>query len=118
MIEKTAENALQIQPRTNTLHANQTRTGRLGVSLIVVVASSLLTPQDVISTELTTRAPSLKAEGLDSVRSSTFTDANWISMGGIPGANGEVRAAASDSSGNLYIGGLFTIVGETFATNV
>jgi len=34
----------------------------------------------------------------------TFTDANWISMGGIPGANGTVSAAIVDGSGNLYVG--------------
>ena len=34
---------------------------------------------------------------------STFSDANWSSMGGLPGANGEVRAAVIDGSGNPYI---------------
>src|SRR5438876_9781255 len=48
----------------------------------------------------------------------TFSDANWISMGGIPGANGSVNAAVVDGSGNLYIGGSFTMVGEVFATNI
>ena len=48
----------------------------------------------------------------------TFSDANWVSMGGLPGANGTVGAAVIDGSGNLYIGGSFTIVGNTFATNV
>ncbi len=33
----------------------------------------------------------------------TFSDANWISMGGIPGANGGVSAAVVDGSGNLYV---------------
>ena len=42
----------------------------------------------------------------------TFSDANWISMGGFPGANGPVNAAVVDSSGNLYIGGGFTAVGD------
>ena len=37
----------------------------------------------------------------------TFSDANWVSMGGIPGANGDVYAAVVDGSGNLYIGGVF-----------
>ena len=37
----------------------------------------------------------------------TFSDANWVSMGGIPGANGKVYAAVIDGSGNLYIGGYF-----------
>jgi hypothetical protein len=48
----------------------------------------------------------------------TFSDANWVSMGGLPGANGAVQASAIDGSGNLYIGGDFTIVGNTFATNI
>ena len=45
----------------------------------------------------------------------TFSDANWISMGG---ANGRVNAAAVDGSGNLYIGGRFTVVGDVLATNI
>src|SRR5205823_2767411 len=48
----------------------------------------------------------------------TFSDANWISMGGIPGADRTVYAAVVDGSGNLYIGGVFTIVGDVFATNI
>jgi hypothetical protein len=48
----------------------------------------------------------------------TFSDANWVSMGGLPGANGQVNAAVIDGSDNLYIGGVFTFVGNTFATNV
>src|SRR5688572_29970242 len=42
----------------------------------------------------------------------TFTDANWISMGGLPGADGDVYAVAVDGLGNLYIGGSFTVVGD------
>ena len=37
----------------------------------------------------------------------TFSDANWISMGGIAGADSYVYAAVMDGSGNLYIGGNF-----------
>ena len=48
----------------------------------------------------------------------TFSDANWVSMGGLPGANGQVNAAVIDGSGNLYIGGNFTIVGNAIATNI
>ena len=48
----------------------------------------------------------------------TFSDANWISMGGLPGVNGAVHAAVADGSGNLYIGGSFTIAGNVFATNI
>jgi hypothetical protein len=48
----------------------------------------------------------------------TFSDANCISLGGIPGANGLVKAVAVDSAGNLYIGGQFTIVGNALAANI
>ena len=48
----------------------------------------------------------------------TFSDANWVSLGGLPGANGQVNAAVIDGSGNLYIGGNFTIVGNVIATNI
>ncbi|HQL78432.1 MAG TPA: hypothetical protein PLU91_09555 [Verrucomicrobiota bacterium] len=39
-------------------------------------------------------------------------------MGGLPGADGEVNAAVVDGSGNLYIGGSFTVVGEVLANYV
>ena len=48
----------------------------------------------------------------------TFSDANWISLGGFPGAGGWVLAAAVDVSGNLYIGVSFNPVGEVIANNV
>ena len=48
----------------------------------------------------------------------TFSDANWVSMGGFPGANGAVNAAVTDGSGNLYIGGDFTVVGNVIANNI
>ena len=48
----------------------------------------------------------------------TFSDENWISMGGIPGANGLVYAMAVDSSGNLYIGGDFTVAGNTIVNHI
>ena len=48
----------------------------------------------------------------------TFSDANWMSMGGLPGTDGNVRAAVADDSGNLYIGGNFTIVGDVSALRV
>jgi len=41
----------------------------------------------------------------------TFSDANWVSMGG-EGANDAVYAAVVDASGDLYIGGQFTAVGN------
>ncbi|GEM_PF-827575 len=48
----------------------------------------------------------------------TFSDADWYSLGGVPGANDIVYATAVDGSGNLYIGGDFTVVGETQASRI
>ena len=48
----------------------------------------------------------------------TFSDDNWISLGGLPGANNSVYAAVADGGGNLYIGGDFTIVGDVMANRV
>ena len=45
----------------------------------------------------------------------TFSDANWISLGGIAGADWSVFATVADSSGNLYIGGFFIVAGNTSA---
>src|SRR6266851_8127610 len=49
----------------------------------------------------------------------TFSDANWISMNpSIPGADSTVYAAVVDVSGNLYIGGSFTVVGGVIANSI
>ncbi|MEY2410612.1 MAG: trimeric autotransporter adhesin, partial [Verrucomicrobiota bacterium] len=48
----------------------------------------------------------------------TFSDANWSSMGGMAGTDGFVLAAVADGSGNVYIGGGFTVAGEVIANNV
>ena len=48
----------------------------------------------------------------------TFSDADWISLGGLPGSTGSVRAAVVDGSGNLYIGGAFTAVGDVIANAI
>jgi hypothetical protein len=48
----------------------------------------------------------------------TFSDANWISMGTVTGADGFVTAAVVDGAGNLYIGGDFTVVGDVIANHV
>ncbi len=49
----------------------------------------------------------------------TFSDANWTSMNpSIPGTDGPVYAAVVDGSGNLYIGGSFTVVGGIVANGV
>lgn len=44
---------------------------------------------------------------------SNFSDANWISF---DAADGTVTATAVDAKGNLYIGGVFTRVGNTSAS--
>jgi hypothetical protein len=48
----------------------------------------------------------------------TFSDANWISMGVLPGTDGDVYASAVDGSGNLYIGGVFTTAGGSTANDI
>ena len=48
----------------------------------------------------------------------TFSDANWTSLGGFQGVNEDVEVAVVDSSGNLYIGGTFTQVGNLGVANV
>lgn len=48
----------------------------------------------------------------------TFSDQDWIGMGGIPGADSFVYASAVDGSGNLYIGGYFTVAGENIASRI
>ena len=48
----------------------------------------------------------------------TFSDANWISMSGITGADNSLSATAVDGSGNLYIGGSFTVVGGAIANGI
>ena len=48
----------------------------------------------------------------------TFSDANWISMGGIAGVNGTINAAVVDGAGNLYFGGDFSTAGNVLVSNV
>jgi hypothetical protein len=48
----------------------------------------------------------------------TFSDANWVSLGGINGADNAVYAAAVDGSGNLYVGGSFTVAGDVVANRI
>src|ERR1043166_7620000 len=48
----------------------------------------------------------------------TFNDADWVSLGGVRGANGQVRAAVADGLGNVYIGGDFTVVGDVVANHI
>lgn len=48
----------------------------------------------------------------------TFSDADWVSMGGVCGTSGEVEAIASDQAGNLYIGGNFDYVDSVQVSNI
>jgi hypothetical protein len=48
----------------------------------------------------------------------TFSDADWVSLNGLPGADDTVSAVAFDGSGNLYIGGSFFTVGNVVARRV
>ncbi|HVM49225.1 MAG TPA: hypothetical protein VMU04_14435 [Candidatus Acidoferrum sp.] len=48
----------------------------------------------------------------------TFSDANWISLGGLDGTDSYVYAEVMDSSGNLYIGGNFAVVGNVLANGI
>jgi hypothetical protein len=52
------------------------------------------------------------------VSAATFADANWMSMGGISGADGAVMAESVDGAGNLYIGGNFVVFGDTIANHI
>jgi len=47
-----------------------------------------------------------------------FSDANWINPVGLGGTDGDVIAIAMDGTGNIYIGGGFTVVGNVAATNI
>src|SRR5581483_9171150 len=48
----------------------------------------------------------------------TFSDANWFSMGEVAGTDGQVNAVATDASGNLFVGGTFSLAGHVTANNV
>lgn len=63
--------------------------------------------------------PSLLAAEIQSEETApTFTDDGWVSMGEIPGANGPIYATTVDGSGNLYVGGEFTMIGSIEANNI
>src|ERR1051326_3615112 len=48
----------------------------------------------------------------------TFSDANWISLGGLNGAGAAVYASVADGLGNVYIGGGFTVIGDVVANYI
>src|SRR5258708_10082559 len=60
----------------------------------------------------------LLAMGSSASPAATFSDANWSSMGGVPGTDGQVYAAAVDGAGNLYVGGNFSVAGDVFANSI
>jgi hypothetical protein len=45
----------------------------------------------------------------------TFSDANWLSVGGLLGASHSLLSMAVDGVGNLYVGGSFTEIGGVAA---
>src|SRR5262249_13388147 len=50
---------------------------------------------------------------------SPLTDANWVSMGAMPGADGVINAILRDpNSGTLYVGGSFNVIGTAIAGSV
>ena len=49
----------------------------------------------------------------------SFSNADWVSLGSLDGANGGVNAIVKDNStGLLYVGGTFTAVGSVAAQTV
>lgn len=49
----------------------------------------------------------------------TFSDADWVTLNeGIAGANGPVYSLATDGQGNVYAGGLFTVIGGVAANRI
>jgi hypothetical protein len=50
----------------------------------------------------------------------TFSTIEWVSLtpSGIPGTDGDVLAIAADSSGDVYVGGVFSVIGATVAKNL
>jgi hypothetical protein len=48
----------------------------------------------------------------------TVSDADWVSMGGIPGVDSRVNAMVFDSAGALYVGGSFKTAGAVIANNI
>ena len=48
-----------------------------------------------------------------------FSDANWVSLGGLPGANANIFATVvNTNTGAVYVGGTFTAAGTAIASGV
>jgi hypothetical protein len=93
------------------------------------LAYSRLRVEDVTGRELTARLKVLSPDRLAvSVADAnatypvridpTFSDADWVSLNGLPGANNLVMAIVTDGSGNVYVGGYFTVVGTVAANHI
>ena len=94
------------------------------------LAYSRLRVEDATGRELTARLEVLSADRLAvSVADAnatypvridpTFSDADWVSLNpGMPGANADVYAIAVDGSGNVYVGGDFTVIGTVTANYI
>ena len=97
------------------LRATDANGKQLPARIEVAFHSALRTPQSTVAMVLVVN----DARAVYPVRiDPTFSDANWVSMGSIPGAGDTVYAAVVDGAGNLYIGGDFTAVGETVANYI
>jgi hypothetical protein len=95
-----------------------------------VLAYSRLRVEDATGRELTARLEVLSpdrltvsvpdANAIYPVRiDPTFSDADWVSLNsGVPGANGQVLAIVVDDSGNVCVGGGFTIIGTVLANHI
>ncbi|EEF56972.1 hypothetical protein [Pedosphaera parvula] len=56
---------------------------------------------------------------LSDLTAGSFTDADWTSLNGLPGANGKVSTVViNTNSGLVYIGGNFQFAGTTIVSNV
>lgn len=86
--------------------------------------STINTACCLISTLLVAAAACAFAQPLNSEMAnvwrtqSRLSDADWHSMGGLPGANGDINAIAAAPDGSIYVAGSFTIIGDIIATNI
>jgi trimeric autotransporter adhesin len=48
----------------------------------------------------------------------SFSDADWVNVFGLPGANANVAAMVADTNGNVYVGGVFGVCGTAVAPGV
>ncbi len=47
-----------------------------------------------------------------------FSEANWLSMGGLDGADNRINAVVPDKEGNVYVGGSFTNINTVIANGI